>query len=248
MPALADAYQTGMSDLLECWFAFAVASGYFGNVAKIPQSFRPEYRLTARFLRGLNRTFSRIYHELDVLSPQCLPDKGPGILVCNHASGLDPLLIQSACKRMIIWMMAGEYYDLWPMSMVFHAVDAIPVNRGGRDSSATRAALRALNDGRILGIFPEGRIETTRELLPFQSGVALLAARTQAPVFPAFLDGTQRYKEMVPAFAIPNHASIRFGPPVHLTHEDGEREGVAAATERIREAVQVLGAHTMGLS
>ncbi len=218
-------------------------------MAKIPQSFRPETRLTLRFLRGLNGAFSRIYHELDVLSPQRLPTKGAGILVCNHASGLDPLLIQSVCKRMIVWMMAKEYYDLWPMSMVFHAVDAIPVDRAGRDSSATRAALRALNGGRILGVFPEGRIESTRELLPFQSGVALLAARTQVPVFPAFLDGTQRYKEMVPAFAVPNHATIRFGPPLFFEPADGEREGIIAATERIRNAVQALAArHSPAMS
>jgi len=211
-------------------------------VAKIPQVFRPETRLTNRLLRGLNIAFSRIYHELDVLSPQRLPRKGGGILVCNHASGLDPLLIQSVCKRMIIWMMAKEYYDLWPMSMVFHSVDAIPVDRAGRDSSATRAALRALNEGRILGVFPEGRIPTTRELFPFQTGVALLAARTKVPIFPAYLDGTQRGKEMVPAFAFPNHATIRFGPPLFLAREDGEREGVIAATERIRNAVYALAA------
>lgn len=209
-------------------------------MAKIPQVFRPETRLTNRFLRGLNIAFSRIYHELDVLSPQRLPKKGAGILVCNHASGLDPLLIQSVCKRMIIWMMAKEYYDLWPMSMVFHAVDAIPVDRAGRDSSATRAALRALNDGRILGVFPEGRIPTTRGLLAFQTGVALLAARTKVPIFPTYLDGTQRGKEMVPAFVFPNHATIRFGAPLFLAPEDGEREGVLAATERIRNAVQAL--------
>ncbi len=205
-----------------------------------PSALRPEHRLTTRLLRAANVLFSRIYHQVDVLTPQRLPRTGAGILVCNHISGLDPLLIQSVCSRMVIWMMAKEYYELRPMNSVFRAIDVIPVDRNGRDTTATRAALRALHGGRILGIFPEGQIATTRELLPFQTGAALMAARAGVPVYPAYLDGTQRGQEILLAVARPNHATLSFGPPLHFSREEGERDALNASAEKIRRAVYAL--------
>ena len=174
-----------------------------------------------------------------MLAPQRLPRRGSAILVCNHTSGLDPLLIQSVCSRLIVWMMAKEYYDLKWLTPIYRTVEAIPVDRGRPDMAATRAALRALSMGRILGVFPEGRIETSRELLPFNTGVAVLALRSRAPVFPAYLDGTQRGKEMGPAFAIPNRATLRFGPEVVLERAAGRRQ-LATATAAIETAVRSL--------
>jgi 1-acyl-sn-glycerol-3-phosphate acyltransferase len=112
--------------------------------------------------------------------------------------------------------------------------------RTGRDSAATRAALRALNEDRILGIFPEGKIEKTRELLPFQPGVAQLAIRTGAAVYPAYIEGTNRGKEMVPAFVSGNRVRLRFGPPVEFDRTDTDRARLDAAAEAIRAAVARL--------
>src|SRR2546423_79348 len=123
---------------------------------------RPESRPIIRLLQAVDMCFARIYHRLTILSPCRLPRDGPAILVCNHTSALDPLLIQSACPRLITWMMASEYYELPGLNWVFRTIGAIPVDRSGRDLAATRAALRALQRGGVLGVFPEGRIETTR--------------------------------------------------------------------------------------
>ena len=65
-----------------------------------------------RALRAWNYLFCRTYHRLTVLAPPQLPPRGPTIVVCNHVGSLDPLLIQSACaRRVIVWMMAKEYYE-----------------------------------------------------------------------------------------------------------------------------------------
>src|SRR5439155_2144897 len=66
-----------------------------------------ERRTVTRVLHAFNRFFARVYHHIDVLGggPR-LPRKGAAILVCNHVSGLDPLLIQSVCPRVVVWMMA----------------------------------------------------------------------------------------------------------------------------------------------
>ena len=146
--------------------------------ARFDPSFRqPESKPIVQFLRMTNVAISRFYHRTTVKTPHRLPRHGPGILVCNHISGLDPLLIQSACPRAIVWMMAAEYYHIKGINWFLRQIDAIPVNRSGKDLSATRAALAALQAGRILGVFPEGRIAPDEALLPFQVGVALMAIK-----------------------------------------------------------------------
>jgi 1-acyl-sn-glycerol-3-phosphate acyltransferase len=201
---------------------------------------RMEDRFGVRLAQCSNRLFSRIYHDVKVFAPSRLPRKGPAIVVCNHASGLDPMLIQAACGRMIVWMMASEYYKIQSLRWFYEAIEAIPVDRRGRDMAATRAALRTLANGRVLGVFPEGRIETERRLLPFQTGAAMMAIKTGVDVYPAYLDGTQRGKEMVPAIVGSNNVRLSFGPPIPFTKGHASKEVLEQATARIRNAVSEL--------
>lgn len=205
-----------------------------------PVASRPEDRLVIRLLQAVDVCFARIYHRVNVLAPQHLPKHGPAVLICNHISGLDPMLIQSVCPRLIVWMMAKEYYEIPGLRSVFKTVEAIPVERGGRDLAATRAALRALEAGRILGVFPEGKIETSRELLPFQTGVALMALKAGVPVYPAYLDGTQRGKTMVQAFLYPNVATLAFGPVVQTGATTTSKEVLQEVTDQYVAAVERL--------
>ncbi|MGB7160178.1 MAG: lysophospholipid acyltransferase family protein [Tepidisphaeraceae bacterium] len=199
-----------------------------------------DHLLSVRILRRLNCFFTHAFHRLDLLSPPHLPETGPAILVCNHTSGLDPFLIQSVCPRVITWMMAKEFYDMAAVTWAFKLIGVIPVARGGRDSTATRAAIRALHDGQILGIFPEGRIERERALMPFQTGVALMAIKTKVPVYPACLDGTQRNKAMLQAFLEANESTLSFGDPVAFDRSSTDKDALADATAAIQAAVQSL--------
>lgn len=200
----------------------------------------PESRPVIKLLKCFDVLFSRIYHKVEVLSPGQLPRTGPAILICNHTSGLDPLLIQAPLRRVVVWMMAKEYYELPGLNRVFRALEAIPVDRAARDTTAMRLALRALQEGRVLGLFPEGRIETKRELLPFQAGVAQMAMKAGVPVCPAFLDGTQHgLGDMVPAYLHRQEATIRYGPPVMLERASG-KGATDAATARLRDAIWQL--------
>ena len=187
------------------------------------------------------RQFSTCFHDLTLLTPfPDLPPSGGAILVCNHTSSLDPVLLQAASPRLITWMMAKEYAYMFGGRWFFEAIEPILVERSGRDLAATRSALRALKDGKLLGLFPEGRIEKSRELLDFQTGVALLAMKSGAPVYPAYLDGGQRCKGMVEAFFVPNRITLAFGPPVQFDRKAEGREGLEQATKRIKDAVAAL--------
>src|SRR5438552_18531586 len=106
--------------------------------------------------------------------------------------------------------------------------------------AATRAAMRALDAGQVLGVFPEGRIETTREMLPFQTGVPLLAARAGVPIYPAYLDGDQRGREMLAAFVTPCRARILFGDPIVLDRSSSSKQALEASTADIQKTVEGL--------
>lgn len=199
-----------------------------------------ERRLGVRVAKRFVHAFTTIFHDLHLLTPCPLPARGGAILVCNHTSSLDPVLLQAACPRVITWMMAREYMDIPGVRLLLRAIEPIAVERSGRDMAATRAALRALKDGKILGIFPEGRIETAHKLLDFQTGIALLALKSQAPVYPAFLDGTLRGKGMMEALFFPNRVTLAFGPPVLLQSDTDDRESLEIITQKIRAAVEAL--------
>jgi 1-acyl-sn-glycerol-3-phosphate acyltransferase len=199
-----------------------------------------ERQLIVRAGKRFTRALTTYFHELKVLSPCPIPSTGGAILVANHTSSLDPVLLQAAIPRLITWMMAKEYATAFGTRWFFEAIEPIMVERSGRDMAATRAALRALKDGKLLGIFPEGRIETSPELLDFQTGVALLASKSGAPVYPAYLDGTQREKGMVEAVMRPQQVTVAFGPPVQFDGQLEGREGLEDATRRIKEAVGAL--------
>ncbi|HEV2293989.1 MAG TPA: lysophospholipid acyltransferase family protein [Tepidisphaeraceae bacterium] len=199
-----------------------------------------DHLLSVRVLKAVNTFYCHRFHHLDLVSPPRLPPTGPAILVCNHTSGLDPFLIQSVCSRAITWMMAREFYEMPVVEAVFKHIGAIPVSRSGRDTTATRAAIRALHEGHVLGIFPEGRIERQRALMPFQTGVAMMAIKTKVPVYPACLDGTQRNKTMLQAFLESNDAQLAFGEPLELDRSSTDRDALAEATARIQFAVQSL--------
>ncbi|MGB7157184.1 MAG: lysophospholipid acyltransferase family protein [Tepidisphaeraceae bacterium] len=209
---------------------------------------RPENRtLWLRLFQAVDVTFCRIYHRLQLYSPCPVPLDGPAILACNHASGLDPPLLQSVVPRLIHFMADQELNDVPVANWVLRKLQSIPVPRTGGGASAIRAALRMLEQGELLGLFPEGRIEYDRALLPFQTGVALLAIKGNAPVYPVYLDGTQRNTpSLLTAYFKPNRAVIAFGPPVQFDRGSVHKDALLAATSAIQSAVQRLMDEVVG--
>jgi 1-acyl-sn-glycerol-3-phosphate acyltransferase len=136
--------------------------------------------------------------------------------------------------------MAREYYEQKGLRWMLDIVGTIPVERSGRDMAATRAALAALKAGYVLGVFPEGKIEPTRELLPFQPGIGLLAMKSGVPVYPAYLEGSQRGKEIVPAILQSNCAILTFCEPRNFNRAARSDLNIADATKLIENDVNNL--------
>ena len=108
-------------------------------------------------LDGLNRLLCRRYHRLPAVWLP-LPDRGPVLLASNHVSGLDPLLLVAASRRPLRFLIAREQYERRGLQWLFRAAGCIPVDRAARPEQALRAALRALQAGEAVALFPHGRI------------------------------------------------------------------------------------------
>lgn len=175
-----------------------------------------ESSVRIRGLHAINRIWVRTYHRLTVSGSVRIPRRGPVILVSNHISGVDPILIQAVVPRPIIWMVAREYYELRGLRGLFQLIRAIPVARNGRDAAAMRSALRALRDGHVLGIFPEGRIATGSELIPFQQGVGTLAVRSQALIIPVYQSGSSFRASMIRSILEPQNVHQRWGEVIDI--------------------------------
>lgn len=148
-------------------------------------------RLWVNRIDGLNRLLCWRYHRLQADSIE-LPEQGPAILVANHISGLDPLLMIAASPRPLRFIIASEQYHRFGLNWLFRAAGCIPVDRKGRPERAFRAALKALAEGEVVALFPHGKIhlddEPPRRLKP---GAVRLAQLARCPITPVRLEGVK---------------------------------------------------------
>ena len=202
-----------------------------------------ETRRDFRALHAVVSIYSRGYQNRRVLRPCTVPATGPALVASNHTAGLDPIVIQSTCPRPIVWIMTREYFDLPVFKPFLTYVQMIPIDRGGRDSRAWRDALRMLKKGRVVGVFPEGRIEKTDELLPFQTGVALLGGRGGADLYPVYLDGRQRRTDMLQTYLQPQQPSVAWGDPIKVDKGTGDAKAdLRRTTDALQDSVAELKA------
>jgi 1-acyl-sn-glycerol-3-phosphate acyltransferase len=124
---------------------------------------------------------------------EAIPDAGPALIVCNHVSFVDALVIAAACPRPIRFVMDHRIFRLPLLSFVFRTGRAIPIAPAKEDAAMMERAFaevaQALRDGDLVAIFPEGRITDSGELHPFRPGIARILAATPVPVIPMALQG-----------------------------------------------------------
>ena len=159
-------------------------------------------------LDGLNRILCRRFHRLHH-PPLDLPEQGPALVVANHVSGLDPLLMIAASARPLRFIIAREQYDRWFLRWLFRAIGCIPIGRRGGHRDALAAARRALDAGEVVALFPQGAITTDNDAeTRLKPGVALLAAETGVPVYVLRLEGIRGRGRTLTAVLLRSYARI----------------------------------------
>ena len=158
----------------------AVAAYIFGRV--------PEFAM--RFLIWvLSHTMYRVTHrDLDKI-----PDKGAAVIVCNHVSYVDALLLAGAVRRPIRFVMFKPIFDIPVLNFVFRTGRAIPISPRSVDAQTYEAAFHTIReglaDGDLLCIFPEGSLTKDGEIGPFRPGIERILEETPVPVVPVALQG-----------------------------------------------------------
>jgi 1-acyl-sn-glycerol-3-phosphate acyltransferase len=125
-----------------------------------------------------------------------IPEEGPALLVCNHVSFMDALIIMGSVRRPVRFVMYYKIFKVPLLSFVFRAAKAIPI-AGGKENPklmvrAFDAIDAALADGELVCIFPEGGLTLDGEIAPFRPGVEKILARHPVPVIPLALRGLWR--------------------------------------------------------
>lgn len=170
---------------------------------------------------GLARLFCRYYHRYRY-EPVPLPEKGGAIIVCNHISGLDPVLIVAACDRPVHFIIAADEFHRYGLTWLFRLAGCIPVDRtGARIDKAFRSALRALEEGKVIALFPQGRIHHGKQPPPrLKRGVHKLAQLSGKPVYPLHLSGVRGAGYVIRSVILPGKARLESLDPVDCADMD----------------------------
>ncbi|MGD1096798.1 MAG: 1-acyl-sn-glycerol-3-phosphate acyltransferase [Bryobacteraceae bacterium] len=133
-----------------------------------------------------------IFFKVRIVGGSRLPKTGAGLIVSNHVSYADAILIGSATPRFIRFLMWQPLFDnkwLNPFCRLFRAIP-VPTGSPQKSLRALRDARRELEKGELVGIFPEGELTRTGDVKPFERGVELIARGFETnPVIPVYIHG-----------------------------------------------------------
>ena len=160
------------------------------NIAVNAYIFKIVPEFSMRFLIWLlGHSMYRVQHK----HLELIPDEGAALLVCNHVSYVDALLIGGAVRRPIRFVMYYKIYNLPVLNFIFRTAGTIPIAGRGEDEAIHDQAFdriaRYLADGELVCIFPEGKLTTDGLIDEFKAGVMRILERTPVPVIPMALQG-----------------------------------------------------------
>lgn len=194
--------------------------------------------------------FQRLFYHIQVEGLQNVPAQGPVVLASNHTSGHDIIILGCTSPRQIFFMAKKELFEKhWLIATYFHWAGVFPVDRGGNDRKAVALAISHLRQGRVLGMFPEGKRFTA--LAEGKTGVARLALKTNAAIVPVAIVGahqisiSQRLKRWHRT-----RVSIRYGEPLTVALNadmDNYEKAQAVTSELMRTIARMLPAEMRGV-
>ena len=189
---------------------------------------------TAKFLFGW---LLRLIFNLKSVGVRGLPGDGAYILCSNHISNADPVLIAVVHKRPVRYMGKAELFNIPMLKSLLRLLGAFPVKRGESDQEAIRKSFSILENGDVMGMFPEGTRSKDGEMLKLKSGAAMIAYKMKVPVLPIAI---YTKKGRVRPF---KRTAIKFGELMTI-EELGLLEGTTselrAATRLIAERIAAL--------
>jgi acyl-[acyl-carrier-protein]-phospholipid O-acyltransferase/long-chain-fatty-acid--[acyl-carrier-protein] ligase len=147
------------------------------------------YFLPDFFVRFTLWLLTHTLYRIRVVGEENIPIRGPALLVSNHVSFVDALLIGASMPRFIRFMLHRDFYEIRWLSGLFRLMNVIPVSANRRDIvGALRRARKELEEGHVVCIFAEGAISRTGHVMPFKRGFEKIVEGLDVPVIPLHLD------------------------------------------------------------
>ena len=184
---------------------------------------------------------------------QHVPRQGPVLLVANHSSVLDPPLVAGLAPRPVAFLAKAELFDVPLLGWLIRRLGARPLRREGGDPGALRTALRVLQEGGALLIFPEGTRGAEGVLRPAKAGAGMLAVLSRAAVVPVYVSGSGRAWPRGRTLPRPTKVTVTFGAPLAFGDEGArKKESYEAASREMMAAIARLkdaaGSHELPAS
>jgi 1-acyl-sn-glycerol-3-phosphate acyltransferase len=190
--------------------------------------------------------FLRLIYRPRARGLENLPTTGPFILAANHISFVDSLFIPLVCPQDVVYLGKADYFDKARSRWFMRAANVIPVRREGGSASeaAIQAGIKALREGRVVGIYPEGTRSPDGRLYRGKTGVARMALEAQVPVVPVAVHGTD---EIMPLDAkaprLSGRPTVTFGKPLYFDRYYDRRKDrfvLRSVTDEIMYEIMML--------
>ncbi|HET6403494.1 MAG TPA: lysophospholipid acyltransferase family protein [Candidatus Thermoplasmatota archaeon] len=197
--------------------------------------YRASQYTIAPVLRGLWRVHATGLHHI--------PATGGAILASNHLSYSDHYFLPAVVPRQVFFISKAQHFDVPVQRWLFEQWGVIPLRRGEGDNEAMARSLQVLNEGKLLGIYPEGTRSTDGKLHKGRTGVARLALQARVPIVPVGMIGTEKVLpkgKHIPTF---HKVVIHIGAPIDVSQFYGmenDRKVCREITDRVMHAIRDL--------
>lgn len=196
---------------------------------------RPVYTIVERILRPL-LTF---VYRVQITGREHVPATGPCVLAANHVSVMDGFFLGLSVTRQVRFMAKAELHRVPIVKQILEGAGAFPVERGADAGRAIAAGVKLLEEGAVVGVFPEGTSLPDRKA-GYRRGAARLALATGAPLVPVALIGTHLTLEpRTHRIRLPQ-VRIVIGEPLRVERQEVTEEVATALTVRLQAAIESL--------
>jgi 1-acyl-sn-glycerol-3-phosphate acyltransferase len=171
-----------------------------------------------RMTRALCRIVCSVFFDLKTYGVKNVPRTGGVLLVSNHQSYLDPILIGVHIFRPISYLAKSELFENPLFGWFIRGLNAFPVRQGAGDVGAVKETILRLQEGGALNIFPEGSRSEDGQLQPIERGASLVIRRAKVPVVPVVIQGSFRAWPRGKKIFRGSPVRLLYGPPIQLAH------------------------------
>jgi 1-acyl-sn-glycerol-3-phosphate acyltransferase len=198
-------------------------------------------RLWYAMLWGPCYAISQVWFRYRFSGKGSVPITGPVLLVSNHQSHLDPVLVGLACPRQLKFL-ARQGLFFWPFSWWIRALGAVPIDRNRGSFGGIRTTVKLLKEGEAVVVFPEGSRTPDGKMRPLLPGFCLLARRSGATIVPVAINGAFAAMPRGSFLVRPHRIVLAFGRPIRpddcrrLT----DKEVVELTTQEIVRALRTI--------